>query len=690
MFGRIKTQKDLNVSANNTIAQAPLSKCTLQILGATVLLSQLPLLLHLPFWLTLPGILLVGAKIKNWQTDKPLLPPSLTIVFILLAIIAVFANYGYLFGRDPCVAFLFLLLSFKYVETRKNYDASLLIILCAFLLVTQFFFRQSLVSAIISIPSMYFIGLSLFVLQRGTNTTDTKTMVHITAKLFLQAMPIALILFVAVPRISQSPWKGNGGGHATTGLSASMSPGSIASLSKSNEVAFRVEFDGEPPAPQDRYWRGPVLTGFDGHDWFVLPGRPGSLNSSAVLKIQAADSNNTADHIDYTVTMSASYQPWLLALDTPLHAPVPISNKKLKVTINDELQINTAKPIDQPLQYRASSNISQRFTPATRPDRATLITSSSNPKARAFAQELRGKYKDDEDLANALMHWFNREPFYYTLNPPKLGRNSIDDFIFNSRRGFCEHYAGSFVFMLRAAGIPARVVTGYQGGEMSRDYMIVRQSDAHAWTEAYLNGQWQRFDPTGAVAPQRVEQGASEALRNDQSRSLIDKVEIPFLNSISLNWDAVNFAWQRMVIGFDSDRQSAMWKKLGIDKPSGVMIVVGLMLAACLWALLILKPFAGLQREKLTPCEKVWRKLAHKLNKQGLRRHPGETVSDYIERACLVWPQHSQTLRKVANNYNEGIYSVTGSDPYRQQTLATDMKKAVAEIGRLPIHTTAT
>jgi len=417
MFGR-KHKKNTSGSTTDsveaTVAEKPLTQRTLRMLGITVLLSQLPLLLHLPLWLTLPGMGLVFAKLRMGHQSKPLLPPTLTVVFVLLSVIAVFANYGYLFGRDPCVAFLFLLLSFKYVETKKNYDASLLIILCAFLLITQFFFQQSLTSAILCIPAMYFVGLTLFVLQRGTAKTDTRNMVHITAKLFLQAMPIALILFVAVPRISHKPWNGNGNGQATTGLSASMSPGSIASLSKSDEVAFRVEFDGQPPLPQQRYWRGPVLTGFDGYDWFILPDKKSNYPAE-----EFNPSDNSAGiegpKLNYTVTMPANYQSWLLALDTPVGIPQPINNKKLKVVVNNELQINTARPVNQPLRYRASSQLSDQFQPSEAPNSKTLITGSSNPKAREFALELRAKYSSDSRLVNSLLTWFNREPFYASI-----------------------------------------------------------------------------------------------------------------------------------------------------------------------------------------------------------------------------------------------------------------------------------
>ncbi len=681
MFGRNQTDSS---HINNRTTDTRLSQHTIHMLGVTVLLSQLPLLLHLPGWLTLPGIALTIAKLRTTAVSKPLLQPAVTVILVLLAVIAVFANYGYLFGRDPCVAFLFLLLSFKYGETKRNYDASLLVILCAFLLITQFFFRQSLVSAVISIPSMYFIGLSLFVVQRGNAETNTRTMVHTTAKLFLQAMPIALILFVAVPRISQTPWNNGGSGHATTGLSSTMSPGSFASLSKSNEVAFRVEFDGSPPAPQERYWRGPVLTGFDGYDWFVMP-QPTRIDSPTGPVRDETSSNSRV--INYTVTMVANHQPWLLALDTPIGIPVPGNNKKLKVSMNDELQIDTSMPIDQPLRYRASSTLTDKFTAVVTPDGATLITTSSNPEARAFAMQLRSQYADDASFVQAVLQWFNKEPFHYTLNPPKLGRNAIDDFIFESRRGFCEHYAGSFVFLLRAAGIPARVVTGYQGGEMSDDYMIVRQSDAHAWTEAFIDSQWQRFDPTASVAPERVEQGATEALRGDTSQSLLSKIELPFFNNVVLKWDAINFAWQRMVIGFDSEKQSAMWRKLGIEKPSAWMIVIAFIIAACLWALFILKPvgdlLGGYGRERLKPCEKHWQKLATKLHRNGLTRLPGETVTAYIERACEKWPHYRNQLQLIKQSYYDGMYSAVGADPAHHHKYALTIKRELAQINQL-------
>jgi len=659
-----------------------LTDTTQKLLGITALLAQLPLIWHLPLWIAVPGMLLVLRKVTAQPKQNHTLHPILLLVFLALAVAAVYVHYGYWIGRDPCIAFLFLLLSFKYTETNRTPDASLLIILCAFLLMTQFFFRQSLIAAILSVPSMYFIGLSLFSLQRGQAKTDTKTMVHITAKLFLQAMPIALLLFIVVPRLSHAPWSGINSGHATTGLSSSMSPGSIASLSKSNEVAFRVEFNSTPPWTHERYWRGPVMTGFDGENWFIVPEIARVTNDKDTDKnVEAISSPPTnSRQLEYTVTMSPSYQNWILALDTPTTTPVIENDKTIQIDINNALQIDTNKPINKPLRYHAVSAISDRFRPSLQPGVENLITAGSNPKARQLARQLRGAHNSNSALALAILNRFNNEPFHYTLNPPKLSATAIDDFLFSTKRGFCEHYASSFVFLMRAAGVPARVVTGYQGGEMSDGYMIVRQSDAHAWAEAFIDGHWQRYDPTAAVAPNRVEQGASETFRQDPSASFLQRLDLPILHTISLRWDSINFAWQRMIINFDASNQRALWKRLGIEKPSAWLIVVAMIVAAIIWGLIILRPIRENGRKPITRCDLYWQKLTQKLRSGGLAQRNGETQSAYIERAVEQWPQHAESLRQIITCYHSGTYAREGEDEAHYNEMADHMKQLLRQL----------
>ncbi|MEM7257469.1 MAG: DUF3488 and transglutaminase-like domain-containing protein, partial [Pseudomonadota bacterium] len=600
---------------------------TMRLLGVTVLLTQLPLLLHLPLWICVPGALLVLCRVVPALRQKLQLPALLMTPLVLMGAAAIFMHYGQVFSRDPCVAFLFLLVGFKYLESKTSHDASLLVVLSAFLLITQFFYWQSIAAAMFAIPALFFIGLSLFTLQRGALANPPRLMVNLTSKLMLQAIPVAMLLFVAVPRVT-APGFVDGHGNAVTGLSSRMSPGSFGSLSMSNEVAFRVEFNGPAPSPFDLYWRGPVLSGFDGHDWFVLPRARHKTFANTTL---ASDVKQRP--IRYTVTMEPTSNPWLLALDAPALLPTrQTKNSTIETiaTITEEKQLDTLVTLNRAIRYDTGSILTDRFVAASRPGAEYLLTTDQNPRAQQFAKQLRQQYSDDATLAHQLLQWFNRENFHYTLTPPRLGEHAIDEFLFGTRRGFCEHYAGSFVLMLRAAGIPARVVTGYQGGEINGDYMIVRQSDAHAWTEAFINGQWQRFDPTAAVAPQRVERGFGETLRSERSDML---QQWPLLKSATLQWDKVNYQWQRLIIGFDAKLQNRLWQKLGLQQPGALGLALLIGAAVLVWIAIILAPWQllfGMQRRDA--CQQQWERLCSRFASQGIKRSTGETAQAYIDR----------------------------------------------------------
>lgn len=660
------------------IEQQALGRNTRRILGTTVLMAQLPLALHLPWWISLPGMLLVLLKVLP-AFDRDLVKPLFMTPLVLLAAFGIIFHYGQFFDRDPCVAFLFLLVGFKFAESRRIYDASLVIILCAFLLMTQFFYWQSLVSAILSVPAIFFIGLSFFSLQRGTAELEMRLMVHITSRLLLQAVPVAMLLFVVVPRITTPGWSGSEGENSLTGLSSRMSPGSIAELSKSNEVAFRVEFDTLTPSPADLYWRGPVLSGYDGNEWFILPSRI----SNYLLQPNTADTDST---IGYTVTMEPTNNPWLLALDTPASLPREVHRSGESETIayiTSDRQLNSIKPLDRITRYQSSSTLTDRFSPTTLPGAENLLTTQTNPKAMNWAKQLRTQHADDENLVRHILRWFNTEPFYYTLNPPALGRHSIDDFLFDSRRGFCEHYAGSFVFLLRAAGIPARVVTGYQGGELNDSYMIVRQSDAHAWAEAFIDGQWRRFDPTAAVAPQRIENGMRETLQGERNRGFLSQFQPSWVKSVQLKWDSANYAWQHLVIGFDATRQNAIWNKLGFEQPGALMIVLLVLAAVGLWMAAIMFPWSMFVQPKVDPCERQWQRFCRKFAKMGMKRMTGEAPDAYVSRLIQQWPQKKRPMYELLTAYQTGRFSRTGQQRQHQLVQAREMKTALNHMQRI-------
>ena len=265
---------------------------------------------------------------------------------------------------------------------------------------------------------------------------------------------------------------------------------------------------------------------------------------------------------------------------------------------------------------------------------------NNNQRSALFARELRSRVDSDRAYIDAVLAWFHGDPFVYTLTPPLLDRDPVDAFLFDTKRGFCEHYAGAFVTLLRAAGIPARVVTGYQGGEMSldADYMIVRQSDAHAWAEALLDGRWQRFDPTAAVAPSRIERGLGAALPAGEPVPYLARMEMTWLKSLRLHWDAVSYQWQRGVVGFDVRRQRDLLREFGFDNPRPVQLAAELAL---------------------------WGRACRRLARAGLARRPDEGPIDFADRAATRWPQCSVALLRIGELYARLRYG-----PEREQRAA--------------------
>ena len=381
----------------------------------------------------------------------------------------------------------------------------------------------------------------------------------------LQGIPLAALLFVLFPRLAGPLWGSPADAGARTGLSDRMSPGAITELSLSDAVAFRVSFHGAPPDPRARYWRGPVFSRFDGREW------------SASFRLQSGRfATREGPVIDYTVTLEPHGKLWLFALEHPASLPRPaVEDATTLSALNDiaflthDQQILARTTVNQTVRYAQRSVLQGSVLPLAGDANDNLQLARNNARTASFARELRERTGSDRAFIAAILARFHDEPYVYTLTPPLLegDPDPVDAFLFDTRRGFCEHYAGAFVVLLRAAGIPSRVVTGYQGGEMSPggEYMIVRQSDAHAWAEAIVDGKWQRFDPTGAVSPSRVELGLGAALPAGEPVPYLARLEMTWLKSLRLHWDSINYQWQRGVVGFNIERQRDFLREFGLD-----------------------------------------------------------------------------------------------------------------------------
>ncbi|RTL50943.1 MAG: DUF3488 domain-containing protein [Rhodocyclaceae bacterium] len=617
-------------------------------LSLSALGALLPLTPYLPYWL---GALCVATVLwHGWMLWRRFPMPSRWLVNIaaVAGATGIGLHFHTIFGKEPGVALLALFLSLKLYETRNPRDAFAVVLLCLFLILSQFFYTQSMATAAAMAAATLISAATLIVLQRST--TPARQALRSAGLMLLQALPFMVLLFFLFPRISGPLWGLPADAqHDTTGLTDTMSPGSISQLSRSDAIAFRVQFEGEMPPREQLYWRGPVLTQFDGQSWRMLP----------PLGFSALPYAPSGKRYRYETTLEPHNQRWLLALDYP--AELPAAQR-----ITPAFQLLSEKPVTNRLRYALSA------APDTQPGAKELssilkialqLPANGNPRSRALANELRQSHRNDKALIAALLDRICSENFVYTLNPPLLGRDSVDEFLFDTRRGFCEHYASAFVFLLRAAGIPARVVTGYQGGEINPvdGYLLVRQSDAHAWAEVWLAGEgWRRVDPTAAVAPNRVENNLAAAVPAGDPLPLLTRPELDWLRQLRFRWEAVNNAWNQWVLGYDNQKQMALLKKLGLESPDWQTLAAllagsagALLLAMSLWVM-------G-QRRRVDPLQHLWQRFDAKLAKRNLGRHPWEGAVDYARRLQAALPDQAREIAAICGLYETLRYGRVGT-----------------------------
>lgn len=593
---------------------------TLVLLAAAALVVA-PHLLQVPWWLAAAVCALLAWRAALTLAQHPL-PSKLTLLAVLMAAaLSVWLPYRTLLGREAGVAFLLLLLGLKFLEMRARRDVVVVVSLCCFLLLTQFLSNQGMGVATLAVVSVLLLFLVLVSVNYEAEDAGLREKLGVLGRLALRAAPLALLLFVFFPRIQGPLWGLPGAGASgTTGLSDSMSPGSLSRVIESEAIAFRARFSAAPPAAGALYWRGPVLGQFDGRTW-----RPVDERSLRTQPIQLSWAEESA--LEYEVTLEANRQRWLLVLDVPLATP---ELAEREVRLNAEFEVLTRQPVDSRLRYSARSATQYRwdaFLPEAARSPWLQLPPDYDPRSRSLARNLRdqlgaaGPDQLDARLVEAVLDHFRTQGFVYTLEPPLLGRNTIDDFLFLTRAGYCENYASSFVFLMRAAGVPARVVTGYQGGEENPadGYFTVRQSDAHAWAEVWLAERgWVRIDPTAVVAPARIDQGAAFLARQEGRAPLLSLAGAPdWLRDLRLRSEALQNAWNQWVLGYTPERQQALARWLGLA-PSSQGVVLGLAIGV----VLLLGAGAGVsawrQRRELDPLAAAWLELQARLEAAGL------------------------------------------------------------------------
>jgi len=626
---------------------------------AAGLSAFLPLSRHVPVWLALATAATFAwcAALAWWK--RPL--PSRWFLFCLsiAGIAAILLQYHTLFGQQAGVALLLLFLALKQLESRTPRDALVVVLLVYFLTLAQFFEDQSILVGLMTLCTTLVATAAL------ASLTDRQAhplaLLRLSATLLAQALPFMLILFLLFPRISGPLWGLSHDAHSRlTGLSETMSPGSINKLIQSEAIAFRAQFHGPVPERRDLYWRGPVLTRLEGRTWHPEAHTATPLETPNLPYAPLPGS----PEYRYSVTLEAHDRPWLFALELPGNVPED-------AFLTHDFQIHARSPVRERRRddFVSHPRVTQAPEHAETLAAALQLPPGINPRTQALGRTWRAeKQGDDRRIVAHALDFMREQRFVYTLQPPMMSQNVADDFLFSARRGFCEHFSASFVVLMRAAGVPSRVVTGYQGGEHNPvdDTWVIRQSDAHAWAEVWIAGSgWQRVDPTAASHPARIEQNLAAALPVGEPLPLLAREGFGWLREMRFRWWAVTNAWNQWVLGYDPQRQRELLEKLGMHAPNWQTMIatLALLLGA---ALLLLAAALLWQRPHPDRVQRLWLTFCRRLARRGLLRHPWEGPRDYALRAAAAFPSLAADIDSIATLYARLRYSTPDTDQTRE------------------------
>lgn len=626
------------------LIQKPLSRPLLWLTGLLLVAAALPHWWNLHPLISGSLLLFVSLRLLLWPTPEKPAPGWLMLLLLPATLALVLYHANWTEGRQFGVALLVVMAGMKLLEMKTRRDLYVAVFLGYFVLVTLFLFYQSpLLTLYVLLVSTGFTAL-LIAVNLIEDTVPWAMLLRRAGILVLSSIPVMLLLFVLFPRLDGPLWTLNlGSSSGVTGMSDNIRMGSISRLSQSSEVAFRVRFRGAPPPPAQRYWRGMVLWQTDGRNW---QREDSALQADAFIPL--------AESLDYEITMEASGQPWLFPLDHVLAAAPGLS-----LNTDGELATPTAINSRKTWQLSSSAAIRSPVLGGREWEMGLQLPDAISVRTEQLAARLRGNGRSDAQVVQAALHFFHNQPFVYTLEPPLLSGDPVDGFLFDTRRGFCEHYATSFVVLMRLADIPSRVVIGYQGGELNPlgGHLIVRQSDAHAWAEVWLDKQgWVRVDPTAAVAPERIEHSINNQAYAPGAPVSFDLGESPaFIAGMArrLKWfrDNLQLNWHYWVVGFNSSRQQTLLQKLGLSRLQNYQLGV----AAAVGAIVLgsLAFFLGMRQRgsRKDPVQQAYLRFRRKLEKSGLVIPPATGPQDVLKMAIAHNPQQAAEMQAIIQQY---------------------------------------
>ena len=647
---------------NNAAAYGKVSYDDLLAISGCLALALAAHVASLPLWVLIIIVVAGGIRLILARNGRPAPPRTIRLLVSGAAIALLFVQFHTFNGLTAGAALLAMMAGLKLLETDTKRDLHIITLIIYFVSISALLEGDSFWMLAYLIAVCWLTTAALLRLTTAPPPPAWHRNLRYAGRILIQALPIALALWLLFPRFSGPLWHVQTGGPTSgTGLSDTMSPGDIDQLALSDEIAFRVRFASTTPPQRERYWRGPVMHDFDGRTWRRSPSMPR----------RAAPLQQHGTPYRYTVSLEPNERTWIFALDWPSQWNLPAG------ILTGDYTLVQREPLSRPIDVTVTSYTQVAWTeplpePARRRD--TRLPPQRNPRTIELAHDMRMAHPHDMDYVNAVLGMFAQQAFYYTLTPPKLSNHTVDEFLFTTRRGFCEHYASAFAILMRAAGIPAHVVTGYQGGTFNRfaDYWILRQSDAHAWDEVWIDGRgWVRVDPTSAIAPERVEHGLTDAAGADELLASRWQRRTPWFADARLRLDAVRQLWRERILLYDHDSQQELLEMLRIPEPDGqklvMVLAVVLSLGLC-W-------LTWQVRRELNPAPKepvlhAYLRMCDKLAAAGIARQPHEGAEAYGARVALRRPDLAAAAGSLCRRYSTLRYAAAPAQPAVRQFAA--------------------
>ena len=621
-------------------------------LAAALLFTLPPMFASLVSWV--PCLFLLALAIEFWMEPRGyrLRFATLKLMLAALALFAIFASYGSLKGVEPAVSLLVVLMSLKILEAQTAREFQVMVLIGWVLCLCGFFLSQNFAIALCLLTAFALLLVALIQFHRGSSPGAFWPPLGTAGKLLAQAAPLVVLLFLLFPRLNSGfRLEFRDLRSASTGFSDRISPGSIAALANSSEIAFRAEFpDSKTPPLGPMYWRGAVMWHCDGMEWRAQYA-PASISRST----RQIPRGNT---IRQRIMLAAHGARWMFALDRPFQIP-----PGAVLARGDYLW--SPQPIRKPRRYEVVSSpevAAKQLTPNERRE-ALDLPSSISPAVRQLTQSWTAQNFTPRAIINSALQFFRTQGFRYSLTPGEYRKNDLEQFLFHRRVGFCEHYAASFATLMRLAGIPARVVVGYLGGEYNDlgHFFLVRQADTHAWCEVWISDSgWTRVDPTSVVAPGRasldlnsfLERGiASGQVESRRSAFLTQLTRLAIFNNVRLAWETLSYEWDTRLLAFDADVQEVFLGSIGLANQGPFVLIVEILgLVVALLAIY----FGWMRLRTRLRADRVkalYERFCRKAARLGVRRDPWEGPSDFSRRAAQLLPDESERIRQISNAY---------------------------------------